>query len=63
MVSIVVPVLDEAQLIGSFLAHLRASAPEAEIIVVDGGSKDETIARARASPTLSCALRAEGLGR
>ena len=43
--SIVVPVLDEAELIGTFLTHLRARAPAAEIIVVDGGSKDETIAR------------------
>jgi rSAM/selenodomain-associated transferase 2 len=44
MISIIVPVLDEAQLIGSFLIQLRARTPEAEIIVVDGGSKDETIA-------------------
>src|ERR671923_1714053 len=41
-VSIVVPVLNEAQLIGNFLRHLRARAPEAEIIVVDGGSSDGT---------------------
>lgn len=42
VISIVVPVLDEAALIGPFLAHLRVRAPGAEIIVVDGGSRDGT---------------------
>jgi rSAM/selenodomain-associated transferase 2 len=41
--SIIVPVLNEAVLIPSFLRHLRAEAPAAEIIVVDGGSKDGTV--------------------
>jgi rSAM/selenodomain-associated transferase 2 len=40
--SIVVPVLNEAALMGDFLRHLRAVAPQAEIIVVDGGSSDGT---------------------
>jgi len=40
--SIIVPVIDEAQLIGRFLQQLRAIAPAAEIIVVDGGSRDAT---------------------
>jgi rSAM/selenodomain-associated transferase 2 len=40
--SIVVPVLNEAALIENFLQHLRSIAPEAEIIVVDGGSSDGT---------------------
>lgn len=39
-VSIVVPVLNEADLLGQFLAHVRERAPAAEIIVVDGGSTD-----------------------
>ena len=47
LISIVVPVLDEAALIGSFLTHLRASAPGAEVIVVDGGSQDATVSIAR----------------
>lgn len=42
-VSIIVPVLDEAELIKGFLRHLRANAPDAEIIVVDGGSDDDTL--------------------
>src|SRR2546423_6128352 len=41
-ISIVVPVLDEAGLISQLLARLRLIAPEAEIIVVDGGSEDGT---------------------
>jgi rSAM/selenodomain-associated transferase 2 len=41
-VSIIIPVLNEASLIGPFLTHLRARAPRAELIVVDGGSRDGT---------------------
>lgn len=42
LLSIIVPVLNEAGLIRSFLKHLRELAPDAEIIVVDGGSADGT---------------------
>ena len=42
LVSIIVPVLNEAPTIVGFLHHLRELAPEAEIIVVDGGSDDGT---------------------
>src|SRR4051812_14230054 len=41
--SIIVPVLNEAALLGDFLRHVRSIAPDAEIIVVDGGSADRTI--------------------
>jgi rSAM/selenodomain-associated transferase 2 len=41
-VSVIVPVLNEAHLIERFLLRLRERAPDAEIIVVDGGSDDET---------------------
>lgn len=40
--SVIVPTLNEAELIADFLVHLRATAPAAEIIVVDGGSRDQT---------------------
>ena len=40
--SVIVPVFNEAALIRPFLQHLRDRAPEAEIIVVDGGSTDDT---------------------
>src|SRR4030095_7323698 len=40
--SIIVPVFNEASLIRPFLQPLRERAPEAEIIVADGGSSDGT---------------------
>jgi rSAM/selenodomain-associated transferase 2 len=40
--SIVVPVLNEAALIGPFLRHLKTFGPAFEIIVIDGGSTDGT---------------------
>jgi len=40
--SIIVPVFNEAPLIRSFVQRLRERAPEAEIIVADGGSSDGT---------------------
>jgi len=40
--SIIVPIVNEAPLIRSFLQHLRERAPRAEIIVADGGSSDDT---------------------
>jgi rSAM/selenodomain-associated transferase 2 len=41
--SIVVPALNEAPLIGPFLRHLRTLQPAVEIIVVDGESTDGTV--------------------
>ena len=46
-ISIIVPVLNEAAIIRGFLEDVRAAAPGAEIIVVDGGSCDDTLAPAR----------------
>ncbi|HBL58153.1 MAG TPA: glycosyltransferase [Cyanobacteria bacterium UBA8803] len=45
-ISIIIPVLNEANTIGVVLARL-ADACHGEIIVVDGGSRDETVAIAR----------------
>jgi len=42
-ISIIVPVFNESVLIRGFLEQVRAVVPEAEIIVVDGGSDDGTI--------------------
>ena len=42
LTSIIVPVFHEAELIRDFLSQLRRRAPDAEIIVVDGGSTDAT---------------------
>jgi rSAM/selenodomain-associated transferase 2 len=48
-VSIIVPVLNEAPLLRSFLAHLREWATGAEVIVADGGSSDGTVELVRGS--------------
>jgi len=45
--SVIVPMLNEAATIASTLAALRLGAPEAEILVVDGGSIDASVATAR----------------
>jgi len=42
MLSIIVPVLDEAENLERLLPHLRDRCPGAEVIVVDGGSADRT---------------------
>lgn len=45
--SVVVPTVNEGALIAGLLADLRRKVPGAEIIVVDGGSDDQTVALAR----------------
>jgi len=42
-ISIIVPTLNEQDLVQPFLAHLRERAAGAEMIVADGGSTDRTI--------------------
>lgn len=46
-VSVIVPVLNEAALLGDFLRRVRTLSPDLEIIVVDGGSSDETLSIAK----------------
>jgi rSAM/selenodomain-associated transferase 2 len=57
LVSIVVPVLDEAAGLLAFLEHLQVWRPLAELIVVDGGSKDASIAIA--TPLVDRVVRTE----
>ncbi|MBI4537065.1 MAG: TIGR04283 family arsenosugar biosynthesis glycosyltransferase [candidate division NC10 bacterium] len=42
--SVVVPVLNDAHNLGRVLGHLAAECPEADVIVVDGGSADGSAA-------------------
>jgi rSAM/selenodomain-associated transferase 2 len=42
-VSVIVPVLNEARLLGDFLRHVRALGSDLEIIVVDGRSGDASV--------------------
>lgn len=46
-VSVVLPVLNEAALLPGALTALKEAAPDAELVVVDGGSSDGTQAAAR----------------
>lgn len=66
-VSIVVPVLNEAQTIGQVLTDLRhvdflELGLEKEILVVDGGSTDETLAIIEREPDIRL-IKSTGLGR
>ncbi len=45
--SVIVPMLNEEQTIATTLAAIRAGAPDAEIVVVDGGSSDASTTAAR----------------
>jgi rSAM/selenodomain-associated transferase 2 len=53
--SVIVPMLNEESAIGATLEAIRAGAPGAEVIVVDGGSTDRSIemARTRGAQTLT----------
>lgn len=46
--SVILPVLDEAERIGDQVRELRASGAD-EVIVVDGGSRDDSVQRAEAA--------------
>lgn len=50
LISIIIPVFNEEECIGSCLRHLMAYGKGAEIIVVDGGSEDSTVAIAQEFP-------------
>jgi rSAM/selenodomain-associated transferase 2 len=50
--AIVVPTLEEAATIVETIAHLRAFPEVSEIVIVDGGSRDGTAARARTAGAL-----------
>src|SRR5215213_8553273 len=49
LLAIIVPVLEEEQALAGVLDHLPVR-PEVEVIVVDGGSRDDTLAIARRHP-------------
>ncbi len=60
--SVVVPVLDEARRLGRQLAALGAVAGVDEILVVDGGSRDDTVAIARGAPGVRVLAAPRGRG-
>ncbi len=40
--SVIIPVVDEAPSLGAVIAAVRADAEHCEVIVVDGGSSDDS---------------------
>jgi rSAM/selenodomain-associated transferase 2 len=59
---VIIPAFNEAALIGRTLERVQAALPRASIIVVDGGSTDETAAiAARAGATIVQAPRGRGI--
>lgn len=61
-VSVIIPCLDEEAAIGACVADVRRMGV-GEVIVVDGGSRDETVARARAAGARVVIERSRGYGR
>jgi rSAM/selenodomain-associated transferase 2 len=61
--SIVIPALDEADTLARLLPELAARWPAAEVIVVDGGSRDATVAVARGHPGVRCLVSPPGRAR
>lgn len=51
MLSIVIPVLDEADHLAALLPALAVECPDAEVLVVDGGSRDRTAAAVASHPS------------
>jgi glycosyltransferase involved in cell wall biosynthesis len=48
-ITVVIPAFNEAHGIGAVVGRVREALPEAEILVVDDASRDETVAAARAA--------------
>ena len=62
LISIIIPVLNEEQIIGRSLELLRTHSEPHEVIVVDGGSRDETVSIVNRYPEVKC-LEASQPGR
>jgi rSAM/selenodomain-associated transferase 2 len=60
-ISIIIPVLNEAQTLGETLSSLPGD-PDLEVIVVDGGSTDDTLAVAARFPSVQVLAAPRGRG-
>ena len=62
MISIVIPALNEAENLPGLLSRLARERETHEVVVVDGGSSDDTVATARAfGATVGCAPPGRGI--
>ena len=55
-VLIIVPAWNEQESIGSTVAEIRSAVPDADLLVVDDGSADQTRARAEEAGATVCSL-------
>ena len=62
-VTIVIPALDEARNLARLLPDLRARWPDAEVVVADGGSADDTAALAARHGGVRCVVAPRGRAR
>lgn len=62
MISVLVPAFNESERIGATLAAIRAILPDAEIVIVDDGSQDNTARIAEASGA-DCVFRQANAGK
>ena len=62
-VAVIVPALDEHRTIGTVIRKVHASLPEATVVVVDGGSSDDTAERARIADAKIVLEKRRGYGR
>jgi rSAM/selenodomain-associated transferase 2 len=62
-VSVIVPVLDEASNLEWLLPDLAARWPEADVVVVDGGSRDATLGVVARHPAVQCVTARAGRAR
>lgn len=60
--SVVIPFYNEEENVVELLREVRAACPEAEIVAVDDGSKDETQARIRSEPGVRLVALGRNLG-
>jgi rSAM/selenodomain-associated transferase 2 len=62
VISVVIPTLDEEASVAAAIGSAMAAGPEVEVVVVDGGSRDRTVARAaEAGARVLSASRGRGL--
>jgi rSAM/selenodomain-associated transferase 2 len=61
--SIVVPVLDEADRLEALLAELARDCPGVEVVIADGGSRDGSVEIAARAPRVGLVSSARGRGR